>query len=154
VYCRFCTRSYAVGGDTGTVTKASIKPTHGSWEKRFKYIESTRSLEDIVVSGGDSYTLTPDELYSIGVRLISIPNIRRIRFASKGLAVCPSRIVDAEDNWAKKLIEISRLGRQNRKAVAFHTYFNHSNEITWITRRAAMYLFQRGMTMRNQSVLL
>jgi lysine 2,3-aminomutase len=120
----------------------------------FAYIESTPSLQDIVISGGDSYNLTPEQLYFIGRRLISIPHIRRFRFASKGLAVCPSRIVDTGDKWAEILIEISNLGRQNGKAVALHTHFNHPNEITWITRRAALYLFQKGVTVRNQSVLL
>jgi lysine 2,3-aminomutase len=154
VFCRFCTRSYAVGGDTETVTKASIRPTRKRWERMFAYIESTPSLQDIVVSGGDSYTLAPEQVYSIGKRLISIPHIRRFRFASKGLAVCPSRIIDPEDTWAEALIEIANIGRRNGKAVALHTHFNHPNEITWVTRRAAQYLFEQGVTVRNQSVLL
>ena len=120
----------------------------------FAYILQTKSLKDIVVSGGDSYSLTLEQLYSIGSRLISIPHIRHLRIASKGLAICPSRIINDEDNWAEKLIEISDLGRENGKAVALHTHFNHPNEITWITRLAAMYLFRKGVTVRNQSVLI
>lgn len=40
------------------------------------------------------------------------------------------------------------------KQVAMHTHFNHPNEITWATERAAKFLFQRGVIVRNQSVLL
>jgi lysine 2,3-aminomutase len=154
VYCRFCTRSYAVGGNTNKVTKASLKPTLKRWEGMFKYIEHTTSLRDIVVSGGDSYSLTPEQVYTIGERLISIPHIRHFRFASKGFAVCPGRIIDPYDYWAKSLIEISKLGRRYGKAVALHTHINHLNEITWVTRRASQYLFEEGVTIRNQSVLL
>jgi lysine 2,3-aminomutase len=111
-------------------------------------------LQDIVVLGGDSYALTAEQLYTIGKRLISIPHIRRFRFASKGLAVCPSRIIDPKDTWADALIEVSNSGRQEGKSVALHTHFNHPSEITWVTRRAAQHLFKKGVIVRNQSVLL
>ena len=38
------------------------------------------------------------------------------------------------------------------KEVALHTHFNHPNEITGITQDAMSVLFQRGITVRNQSV--
>jgi lysine 2,3-aminomutase len=154
LYCRFCTRSYAVGIDTDTVTKKTLKPTKQRWQDMFRYIEDTPSLQDIVVSGGDTYLLTPDQILEIGTRLISIKHIRRFRFASKGLAVWPSRILDPTDGWATALIEVSKLGRREGKAVALHTHFNHPNEITWITEMAARKLFSEGVTVRNQSVLL
>lgn len=154
LYCRFCTRSYAVGVNTSTVTKKTLKPSKNRWEDMFAYIEDTPTLNDIVVSGGDSYLLTPDQLYEIGRRLISIKHIRRFRFASKGLAVWPSRIVDPTDAWTAALIEVSKLARIEGKAVALHTHFNHPNEISWITALAAKRLFVEGVTVRNQSVLL
>jgi lysine 2,3-aminomutase len=143
-----------VGVNTSTVTKKTLKPSKNRWEDMFAYIEDTPTLNDIVVSGGDSYLLTPDQLYEIGKRLISIKHIRRFRFASKGLAVWPSRIVDPMDAWTAALIEVSKLGRKEGKAVALHTHFNHPNEISWITALAAKRLFVEGVTVRNQSVLL
>ncbi|PPQ89779.1 hypothetical protein CVT25_008065 [Psilocybe cyanescens] len=154
VYCRFCTRSYAVGANTSTVTKNSLKPTKRRWEEVFNYIENTPQLNDIVVSGGDSYYLSPEQLYHIGERLLSIPHIKRFRYATKGLAVCPSRILDANDTWSSALIAISNMGKKMGKAVAVHTHFNHPNEITWITKLAAQHLFESGVTVRNQTVLL
>lgn len=154
VYCRFCTRSYAIGPETSTVVKHSLKPTKKRWDEMFAYIEATPALQDIVVSGGDSFYLTPDQLYEIGERLINIKHIRRFRFASKGLAVCPSRFIDPDDHWASALIAISNMGKAKGKAVALHTHFNHPNEITWITKQAAQKLFREGVTVRNQTVLL
>lgn len=150
----FCTRSYAVGADTETVKKDSQKPTRKRWEEVFAYIESQPGLHDIVVSGGDSYYLTPDQLLMIGERLFAMPNIRRVRFASKGLAVAPGRILDPNDEWASALVAVSNMARKAGKAVALHTHFNHPNEISWITEVAARKLFEAGVTVRNQTVLL
>ncbi|KXX75227.1 L-lysine 2,3-aminomutase [Madurella mycetomatis] len=153
-YCMFCTRSYAVGADTDTVTKASLKPTRRRWEEAFAYIESQPGLQDIVVSGGDSYYLQPEQLRLIGERLISMPNIKRFRFASKGLAVAPTRVLDESDGWVNALIDISNQAKRAGKAVAWHTHFNHPNEISWISSAASQKLFEEGVMVRNQTVLL
>jgi lysine 2,3-aminomutase len=150
----FCTRSYAVGADTDVVTKASLKPTRKRWEKVFAYIESHPELQDIVVSGGDAYYLQPDHLLAIGERLISMPNIRRFRFASKGLAVAPMRILDDTDGWTDALVSIASKARAAGKSMALHTHFNHPHEISWITVLAAQKLHGAGVTLRNQTVLL
>ncbi|KAJ8115919.1 hypothetical protein OPT61_g2540 [Boeremia exigua] len=154
VYCRFCTRSYAVGANTETVSKLPQKPSRKRWEVVFQHIESDPSLHDIVVSGGDAYYLQPEDLREIGERLLSIPHIQRIRFASKGLAVAPCRITDETDPWTNTLIELSNKGRDMAKQVCLHTHINHVNEITWVTREAANRLFKHGVIVRNQSVLL
>jgi lysine 2,3-aminomutase len=43
VYCRFCTRSYAVGVDTDEVEKVSLKATEDRWQRAFAYIKSAPS---------------------------------------------------------------------------------------------------------------
>ncbi|PVH98956.1 kama family protein [Periconia macrospinosa] len=154
VYCRFCTRAWAVGGDTETVSKKPKKPILRRWEQMFSYIENNKELHDIVVSGGDCYYLEADQIAFIGKRLLEIPHIQRIRFASKGLAVSPGRITDASDPWTKQLIALSQAGRRIGKQVCLHTHFNHPKEITWITKQAADFLFSAGVIVRNQSVLL
>ncbi len=40
VYCRFCTRSYAVGLDTASVDKVALRPNPGRWEPAFEYLAS------------------------------------------------------------------------------------------------------------------
>jgi lysine 2,3-aminomutase len=150
----FCTRSYAVGADTDTVPKSSLKPIRRRWEEAFAYIKSRPGLHDIVVSGGDSYYLSPEHITLIGERLISIPNIRRFRFATKGLAVAPTRILDGSDGWVDALIQVSNIAKKAGKVMAVHTHFNHPSEISWITRLAAQKLLEAGVTVRNQSVLL
>ncbi|KAK6511288.1 hypothetical protein TWF481_000209 [Arthrobotrys musiformis] len=154
VYCRFCTRSYSIGAETPSTKKSRFLPTRKRWSKVFDYVASTPTLHDIVISGGDSYYLDPQQILEIGQYLLSIPHIQRIRYASKGLAVCPSRILDNEDSWAGALIQVSAAARMMGKSVALHTHFNHPNEISWVTKLAAQRLYESGVTVRNQTVLL
>jgi lysine 2,3-aminomutase len=117
-------------------------------------MESQPGLQDIVVSGGDAYYLNPDHIREIGERLIGMPNIKRFRFASKGLAVAPARVLDESDGWANALVDISNKAKRAGKAMAWHTHFNHPNEISWITSAASQKLFEEGVMVRNQTVLL
>jgi lysine 2,3-aminomutase len=136
------------------VVKRKLAPAKKRWEAMLEYIENTPQLQDVVVSGGDSFYLTAGQLFDIGERLLNIDHIKRFRFASKGLAVCPSRFVDPSDDWTEALIAISNMGKMKGKAVALHTHFNHPNEITWVTKQAAQKLFREGVMVRNQTVLL
>ncbi|MCA9601521.1 MAG: KamA family radical SAM protein, partial [Myxococcales bacterium] len=152
VYCRFCTRSYAVGPDQESVEKVSLKATQERWGKVFEYIASRPELEDIVVSGGDSWNLRADQIEEIGNRLLDIPNVLRMRFASKGPAVMPQKLL-TDDKWFSAFVGVVKRGRKMQKDVVLHTHFNHANEITDITRRALARLHDEGVVVRNQSVL-
>lgn len=153
VYCRFCTRSYAIGTDTEEVEKVAYKPAVERWDRAFAYLASRPEVEDVVVSGGDTYMLAPQRVRYIGERLLAIPHVRRIRFASKGPAVMPMKILSDPD-WTDTLAELVERGRALHKEVVLHTHFNSPNEITDITRRAMDVLFERGVKVRNQSVLI
>jgi lysine 2,3-aminomutase len=152
VYCRFCTRSYAVGIDTDSVDKVSLKATEDRWERAFKYISERAELEDIVVSGGDSYQLKARQITLIGNRLLEMPNIRRIRFATKGPAVMPMKLI-TDTEWLDAFTAVVERARKLHKEVVLHTHFNHPNEITAITKRALDGVFERGIITRNQAVL-
>ena len=152
VYCRFCTRSYAIGGDTETVGKLKLTANLQRWEAAFEYIASRPELEDIVISGGDAYNLKAEHIQLIGERLLRTPNIRRIRYATKGLAVMPQKIL-SDSPWLDALTRVVELGRTLHKDVVVHTHFNHPNEITGITADAVDRMTERGITVRCQTVL-
>jgi lysine 2,3-aminomutase len=152
VYCRFCTRSYAIGVDTDTVEKVQLKVSPERWEEGFEYIEQHPELEDIVISGGDTYNMPAKHLRNIGERLLKMDNIRRIRFATKGLAVMPMKVL-SDDKWLDAMQDLCDLGREMHKEVAIHTHFNHPKEATAISKRAMERLFERGIKVRNQCVL-
>ena len=152
VYCRFCTRSYAVGIDTEDVEKVQLKANEERWRRAYAYIASRPELEDIVISGGDAYNLRAQQLTDIGEALLAMPNVRRMRFATKGPAVMPQKIL-TDEPWTDALTRIVEKGRKLHKEVVLHTHFNHPREITSITEAAMNKLCERGITVRNQSVL-
>jgi lysine 2,3-aminomutase len=153
VYCRYCTRAYAVGLDTEVVDKVQLTVDPRRWARAFKYISSRPELEDIVISGGDAYQLSPKNLLQIGETLLRMDNIRRIRVATKGPAVMPMKILTHHE-WTDALTQIVEMGRSLGKEVALHTHFGHPNEITGITEQAMRVLCERGVVVRNQSVLI
>jgi lysine 2,3-aminomutase len=153
VYCRFCTRSYAIGLDTHEVEKVRLRPNEDRWRRAYQYIASRPELEDIVVSGGDAYQLRAQHLEEIGEALLAIPNVRRMRFATKGPAVMPMKIL-TDDAWLDALTRVVDKGRRVHKDVVLHTHFNSPSEITGITEAAMGRLFERGIVVRNQSVLI
>lgn len=152
VYCRFCTRSYAVGVDTDDVEKISLKAKEDRWDQVFEYVASRPELEDIVISGGDTYQLKARQVTLIGETLLRMDNIRRLRFATKGPAVMPQKLI-TDHEWLDALTGVVEMGRKMHKDVVLHTHFNHANEITGITKRAMDLVFERGIRVRNQSVL-
>ena len=153
VYCRYCTRSYSAGADTGTVEKQDFRPARSRWEQAFAYLRRARQVEDVVVSGGDLSMLGASALLHIGRELLAIPHIRRIRLATKVLSVMPQKIL-SDTAWTDALLTVADEGRQLGVHVCVHTHFAHPAEITDISRQACDLLFQAGVTIRNQCVLL
>tara|TARA_R110000796_G_scaffold23638_1_gene67657 strand:- start:981 stop:2327 length:1347 start_codon:yes stop_codon:yes gene_type:complete len=151
VYCRFCTRSYAVGAATSQTEKVSIKASKDRWQHVFNYLRESPQVEDVVISGGDAFRLKASQILEIGEELLKIDHIRRFRFATKGLAIMPMKITSDLD-WTNNLAIITEKARKQRKEVCIHTHFNHPKEITSFSEEAMGVLFERGIKIRNQSV--
>jgi lysine 2,3-aminomutase len=130
-----------------------LAKTPREWQAAFDYIASRPELEDVVISGGDTYQLPAKNLRLIGDALLDIPHVRRMRFATKGPAIMPMKILTDHD-WVDALTHVVERGRTMGKDVVLHTHFNSPNEITWITEKAIQALFERGIVVRNQSVLI
>lgn len=153
VYCSYCTRSRVVGGSTAVKSKSTYGSKHSEWESTFQYLRDNPRIEDVVISGGDSFLLRPEQIELIGMTLLDIPHIRRLRFATKGLAILPMKIL-SDSKWMEALDLVCRTGRERMKEVCIHTHFSTENEMTEWTYRAMQELMNRGIKVRNQSVLI
>jgi lysine 2,3-aminomutase len=139
--------------DTETVNKVHLATTPKEWQAAFAYIASRPEVEDVVISGGDAYQLPAKNLLLIGNALLDIPHVRRMRFATKGPAIMPMKLL-TDREWVDALTAVVERGRTMGKDVVLHTHFNAPNEITWITQKAIQVLFERGIVVRNQTVLI
>lgn len=152
VYCSYCTRSRLIGGSTESVEKETYGVNSQKIDAAFDYIRSKPQIEDVVISGGDAFMLTAKQLAFIGENLLNIPHIRRIRFATKGIAIYPQKITHDEE-WFKALVNVHQMGKDLGKSVVVHTHFSSPREITTFSKAAMDRLFQAGIIVRNQAVL-
>ena len=153
VYCSFCTRSRVVGGSTAVKSKSTYGAKPSDWDGSFDYIRDHPQIEDVVISGGDALLLRAKHISLIGKTLLDIPSIRRIRFATKGVAIMPMKFT-SDGEWMDALAEVALYGKGLMKEVALHTHFNCDREISIWTSRAMSALCEIGLTVRNQSVLI
>lgn len=152
VYCAYCTRSRIIGGSTENTDKDTYGANQKKWDDVFEYLKSNPLVEDVVISGGDAFMLTAEQIIYIGENLLKIPHIRRIRYATKGLAVMPMKIL-SDEKWFDAIIEVHKLGLTYGKQVVIHTHFSSPKEITKWTQTAMEKLYREGIIVRNQSVL-
>ncbi len=145
-YCRFCTRSYAVGPSAKGAGERG-------WDQALRTVEADPSIRDLTISGGDCWMLGAGELASLGERLLRIPQLERLRFATRGLASLPQR-VEGDPPWRAALLAIARRGTQRGLRVALHAHFNHAAELSPPTLRALARLQEGGLALRSQTVLL
>lgn len=152
VYCSYCTRSRLIGGSTETIEKHTYGANQKNWEPVFEYIRNNPVVEDVIISGGDIYNLTAPQITLIGETLLKIPHVRRIRYATKGIAIFPQKIL-TDSVWVKAFLGVHKLGRSLGKQVMIHTHFSCAHEITKWSQKAMDILFSEGVTVRNQAVM-
>ncbi len=152
VYCSYCTRSRIIGGSTDTVDKDTYGANPEKWEAAFQYIAANPEIEDVVISGGDAFNLKAEHISLIGNRLLAIPHIRRLRYATKGIAILPMKML-TDHEWMDAFLGVHKQGRAMGKQVFIHTHFSSPREMTRWSQLAMDRLFSEGVVVRNQAVL-
>ncbi|MDR1316646.1 MAG: KamA family radical SAM protein [Spirochaetales bacterium] len=134
-YCRYCTRSRAVG--------SACAPTPETWEHALEYIREHKEIRDVLISGGDPLIL-PDEIIDLLLsRISAIPHVEFIRIGTKVPAVMPQRIT-------RPLIKVLRKYRP--LWISIHA--THPDELTPEMRHACDRLANAGIPLGSQTVLL
>ena len=137
VYCRYCTRKRKV-------SKTSSVPRKDDMEHAFDYIRKNKRIKEVILSGGDPFNLSENQLYIILKKLKEISHINQIRIHSRYLATLPMRVTL---NLCKVLKEFF--------PIYIVTHFNHVKECTKEAEFASKMLIQEGSCiLLNQNVLL
>lgn len=136
MYCRHCTRRRLVGQTEAMVPDADI-------DDAIRYIERSKDVRDVLISGGDPFVLGDDQLESVLARVRRIEHVEIIRFGTRTPVVLPQRITP-------QLCEMLR----RYHPIWVNTQFNHPREITPESTAACGLLADAGIPLGNQSVLL
>jgi len=134
--CRHCTRRRLVGDTDMDMPEDNVS-------KAIEYIKKTKTVRDVLISGGDPLVLGDEQLESIISRLRAIDHVEIIRIGTRTPVVMPQRITDSLVDMLKKY-----------HPIFVNTHFNHAKEITAETREACAKLANAGIQLGNQSVLL
>ena len=136
-YCRYCTRSRMVG-------HCGEKAFHRTqWEEAIAYIGGNPAVRDVLISGGDPFTLPDEMLEWLLSRLRRIPHVEMIRIGTKVPVVLPQRVTPALCRLLK---------RYHPLWVSIH--FTHPDELTPETAQACERLADAGVPLGSQTVLL
>ncbi len=136
MYCRHCTRRRHAG-ETDLPTP---------WPKILKaaqYIRNTKTIRDVLISGGDAFTLTTNYLEKILKLFRSIKHVEVIRIGTRTPVTLPMRIDDELTQMLKKY-----------HPIWVNTHFNHPKEMTDLAAQACSRLVDAGIPLGNQTVLL
>jgi lysine 2,3-aminomutase len=136
MFCRHCTRKR--------------EWRHGRWvrppaeiDRMMDYIRSNPGIRDVIISGGDPFTLATKHLESIIKKIREIDHVEIIRIGTRVPVVMPQRVDD-------ELCEmLSKYG-----PIWLNTHFNHANELTDEAKAACDKILRHGIPVNNQSVLL
>lgn len=136
VHCRYCFRRHfpyetAPKGKTG-------------WSRSLRLIEQDRSIDEVILSGGDPLTLADESLSWLIRQIGAIGHVQRIRIHTRVPVVIPQRVCESLLKWV----------RESAKPLFFVMHFNHAQEIDHSVAKSLRALVSAGATVLNQAVLL
>ncbi len=137
VYCRFCFRREMVGPGGKALNGAAL-------DVAIAYLASQPAIWEVVMTGGDPFTLSARRVREVTKRLEAIPHLKVIRWHSRVPVVAPERIT----------VDYARALRVRGKATWVGIHANHPRELTVEARAALGRLADAGNVLVSQSVLL
>ena len=141
MYCRHCFRKRLVGLTNDEVMSR--------FNEACNYIAAHPEVNNVLISGGDSFFLPTEVLGYFLAELTRIPHLNYIRFGSRMAVTFPSRILNDPE-----LLEMFKAYSSRNRRIYLHTQFNHPREITRESIKAVNRVIKAGVIMNNQTVLL
>ena len=136
VYCRYCTRRRMVGESEKSITAEEL-------DQALAYIQSTKKIRDVLISGGDPLLLEDEVLDGILAKIHKIPHVEVIRIGTRVPVTLPQRITPSLTGILKKY-----------HPLWMSIHFTHPKEITKEVRRSCGMLSDAGIPLGSQTVLL
>jgi EF-P beta-lysylation protein EpmB len=136
VNCRYCFRRHFPYGDESAAASG--------WREAADLIAADPSIDEVILSGGDPWSLSTAKLADLTAALAAVPHLRRLRVHTRLPVVLPERVDEALLAWLR--------GLPWPVTVVLHA--NHANEFDAAVDQALARLRGAGVTLLNQAVLL
>lgn len=139
-YCRYCFRKRIVGNESDEIAPDFAKVS--------EYIRQHPEMSNVLLSGGDPFTLNTHKLHRIMDHLLTVPNLTSIRFGTKTIAFYPPRFADPElPGFFERILA-------SGKTPVIVAHFDHVGEISEEAVKNIRRLRAVGVQFLNQAVLL
>jgi len=145
-YCRFCYKKSRVMRNKPAMTFDEIDTV-------VHEVGKMKEVRGALITGGEPF-LDTDKLFYLLDKLTQLDNISEIRIGSRTLLTMPQ--IFTED-LCFKLSSYNLINSQHpekSKYLAINVHFNHPDELVPEVIEACNKLTSRGITLRNQTVLL
>ncbi|HZX81366.1 MAG TPA: EF-P beta-lysylation protein EpmB, partial [Lysobacter sp.] len=136
VNCRYCFRRHFPYGDETAAAS--------NWQGAIGLIAADPSIDEVILSGGDPWSLSTAKLAELTDALATVPHLRRLRVHTRLPVVLPERVDEALVDWLRAL----------PWPVTVVLHANHANEFDASVDAALARLRAAGATLLNQAVLL
>lgn len=136
VHCRYCFRRHFPYSD-GPKSLAQ-------WQPALEAIAADKTLDEVILSGGDPLTLVDEQLAPLAERLAEIPHLMRLRIHTRLPILIPERVTEELLAWLQ--------GTRLTPLMVVHA--NHPQEIDRSVEVALGRLVDAGIPVLNQAVLL
>jgi len=136
VHCRYCFRQ--------AFPYSTEHAGSARWRSAMDYIAGDRSIEEVVLSGGDPLMLPTRRLRELTERLADIPHLRRFRLHTRLPIILPDRLTPDLLDWLEHLPWPS--------VMVVHA--NHAREFDADVVEGIRRIRARGVHVLNQAVLL
>ena len=136
IHCRYCFRRH--------FPYAEETAAAGGWQGAIDLIRTDASIEEVILSGGDPWSLATHKLVELTDALAAVPHLRRLRIHTRLPVVLPERVDGALLAWLDAL----------PWPVTVVLHANHANEFDGHVDAALGRLRSTGAQLLNQAVLL
>ncbi len=136
IHCRYCfRRHYPYAEETAAAA---------GWREAVEVIRGDSGIDEVILSGGDPWSLSTGKLAELTDALASVPHLKRLRVHTRQPVVLPERVDDALVAWLGAL----------PWPVTVVLHANHANEFDASVDAALARLRATGAMLLNQAVLL
>ena len=136
INCRYCFRRH--------FPYAEETAAAGGWQGSIDLIRADASIHEVILSGGDPWSLATHKLAELTDALATVPHLRRLRIHTRLPVVLPDRVDDALLAWLEPL----------PWPVTVVLHANHASEFDDQVDAALSRLRATGAHLLNQAVLL
>ncbi|HEY5802368.1 MAG TPA: EF-P beta-lysylation protein EpmB [Lysobacter sp.] len=136
IHCRYCFRRH--------FPYAEETAAADGWREAVAVIAQDPGIDEVILSGGDPWSLATPKLVELTDALAAIPHVKRLRVHTRLPVVLPERVDEGLLAWLRAL----------PWPVTVVLHANHANEFDAPVDEAVARLRGAGATLLNQAVLL